>query len=68
MYILLADNRNDNDKKWKNILTDNQYDLLEKNNFYILGFMLAHTTDQNNLVHYIDFIVNLQKGKPASVI
>jgi hypothetical protein len=60
MYILLADNSGNNsdiDNKWQNILADYQYDLLKKNKFYILGFILAHTHEnQNNSVHYIDFI------------
>jgi hypothetical protein len=52
-----------NEKKWKDILNDEQYKIIEKNNYYILGFIwIDEKKSKNNKVHYIEFIDTRVKG------
>ena len=42
----------DSDITWKDIMKKQDYEILEKNNYFIIGYMLI--TEKNQNVHYID--------------
>ena len=57
IYVLVASFNaqkylQDGEKTWKEIMTKNENDILEKNNYFIVAYMLVAEKDQKN--HYID--------------
>jgi len=65
LYGMLSSNNyvEQNEKKWKDILNDEQYKIMEKNRYYILGFIwIDKKKSKNNKVHYIEFIDTRVKG------
>lgn len=42
----------DNEKSWKEIMKKDEYDILEKNGYFVVAYMLVNEKHQNN--HYID--------------
>jgi hypothetical protein len=41
-----------NEKSWKEIMKKDEYDILEKNRYFVVAYMLVNEKHQNN--HYID--------------
>lgn len=68
IYVLYGMQNSDNyvkstEKKWKDILNDEQYEIMQKNNYYILGFILIDKKkSKNDKVHYIGLIDTRVKG------
>ena len=58
IYVLVASFNaqkylQDGEKTWKEIMKKDEYDILEKNNYFIVAYMLVTEINQNN--HYIDY-------------
>lgn len=69
IYVLLALKGSDNyvnedkgEKKWIEIMNNDQYELLTKNGYYVLGYILIGDIDNANDVHYIDIIDTRLRG------
>lgn len=57
IYVLVASFSDqkllkDSEKSWKDIMKKQDYEILEKNNYFIISYMLI--TEKNQNVHYID--------------
>jgi len=62
--MLVSDNCcEENEKKWKDILDEEQYKIIQKNNYYILGFIwINKKKSKNKKIHYIEFIDTRLRG------
>jgi len=57
IYVLVASLNaqcllKDGEKSWKEIMKKDEYDILEKNRYFVVAYMLVNEKDQKN--HYID--------------
>jgi hypothetical protein len=54
--IISNSNKNITEEKWKQILTNEQYNSLINNNDLIIGYFLLTGNKSNNKIHYIELI------------
>lgn len=67
IYVLIASKSSDDlskedEKNWVDILSSEQAELINKNHYFVLGFILINDTYSNNNVHFIDLIDSRVKG------
>jgi len=64
VYVLVADMNQEKDcnKKWKDFMGENQYKILERNQQYVIGYMLVDDTHGKDEHHYIDYINTRLRG------
>jgi len=58
VYVLVADMNQEKDcnEKWKDFMNEEKYKILERNQQYVIGYMLVDDTQCKDKHHYIKFI------------
>ncbi len=72
IYVLMANIGSqkclkEGEKSWKEIMNKEEYDILKKNNYYIVAYMLVE--EKNEKIHYIEYFdTTIRKNKFGSLM